>query len=501
MSGPPRTQAQQGYRAGNGHAAAGGAGPGAGHAAGHAAASGPAAVGSPPETPARGRKAGFVESPRIRDLSNRIRTYLQAGIPVHLRGPAGCGKTSIAMHVANLLRRPHVMVVGDKNMTTADLVGAKSGYQTKRVVDNFVNSVSRVEENVTQGWQDHRLTIACREGFTFIYDEFNRSPAAANNVLLSVVEERILVMPSHAKHEEFIRVDPRFALILTSNPTEYAGTHDVQDALADRMITIDLDHTDRSTELDITSSRSGASRDMVERIVDFVRDYRDSGAYAQAPTMRASIMLAKIAHAAGGRLSTDNPLVSDALSDVLEAKCGSGGDPKLRAARRDYLSALARHHFDGAHRPVPPFPDADPPILPAAPAASIPAAEALPLPDTAALPPQSVPAAPAPVSAPAAGFPAPEALPSPLPPPPVSAAPSALAPAPIVAAPEPVPPPPPTPAPVPVPEPPPPAPASAVMPAPAPMPGAPPVPEPAPPAVPVPTAAPTAEPAPMGEQS
>lgn len=301
-----------------------------------------------------GRKPGFIENDRIRDLSNRIRTYLKAGIPVHLRGPAGCGKTSIAMHVARCLQRPQVIVVGDKNLTTADLVGAKSGYQKTRVVDNFVNSVSRVEENVTQGWQDHRLTIACREGYTFIYDEFNRSPAEANNVFLSVIEERILVMPSHARHEEFIRVDPRFALILTSNPTEYAGTHVVQDALADRMITIDLDHNDRTTEVDITAAKSAAPRQMVECVVDFVRAYRDSGAYDQAPTMRASIMLAKILHAGGIPLTTDNQILGQIIADVLDAKSGSGGDQRIRATRRAFLTALARHHFDGAPRPIPP---------------------------------------------------------------------------------------------------------------------------------------------------
>ena len=46
-------------------------------------------AGPPPSGPqSAGRKPGFVENDRIRDLSNRIRTYLKAGIPVHLRGPA-----------------------------------------------------------------------------------------------------------------------------------------------------------------------------------------------------------------------------------------------------------------------------------------------------------------------------------------------------------------------------------------------------------------------------
>lgn len=297
-------------------------------------------------------RPGFIENDRLAELANRMRAYLRAGIPVHLRGPAGCGKTSIAMHVGSSLNRPISMVVGDKNMTTADLVGAKSGYQTTRVVDNFVNSVTKVEENAIQGWQDHRLTVACREGHTFIYDEFNRSPASANNVFLGVLEERVLILPAHNKREEYLKVHPNFSLILTSNPTEYAGTHTVQDALADRMITIELDHQDRETEIDITLARSGVSRAVAERIVDFVRAYRSSGAYDQTPTMRASIMIAKIVEAGALELTMRDPLIGQICADVLHARCGNASDRTLHAVRIRFLTELARHHFDGAPRPI-----------------------------------------------------------------------------------------------------------------------------------------------------
>ena len=114
---------------------------------------------------------------------------------------------------------------------------------------------------------------------------------------------------------------------------------------------------------------------MVECVVDFVRAYRDSGAYDQAPTMRASIMLAKILHAGGIALTTDNQILGQIIADVLEAK--SGGDHRIRAARQEYLTALARHPFDGAPRPIPPHAvvtNASPAAPVAAPPASDPAA-------------------------------------------------------------------------------------------------------------------------------
>ena len=63
-------------------------------------------------------------------------------------------------------------------------------------------------------------------------------------------------------------------------------------------------------------------------------------------------MIAKIVRAGGLELTMDNPLLGQICADVLEAKCGSSGDPKVRASRHEFLAALARHHFDGAPPPV-----------------------------------------------------------------------------------------------------------------------------------------------------
>lgn len=101
-------------------------------------------------------------------------------------------------------------------------------------------------------WMENRLTTACRDGYTLIYDEFNRSRAEANNVLLSVLEEKMLSLPSMGKvRGGYIEVHREFRAIFTSNPEEYAGVHKAPDALMDRLITLDLGHYDRETEIRI----------------------------------------------------------------------------------------------------------------------------------------------------------------------------------------------------------------------------------------------------------
>ena len=102
---------------------------------------------------------------------------------------------------------------------------------------------------------DNRLTVACREGLTLLYDEFTRSRPEANNALLSVLEEGVLVLPARdPEGRDYVPVHPNFVAIFTSNPVEYAGVHQAQDALFERIVTIDLESFDEATETAIGAS-------------------------------------------------------------------------------------------------------------------------------------------------------------------------------------------------------------------------------------------------------
>ncbi|MBC6436010.1 gas vesicle protein GvpN, partial [Nostoc sp. HG1] len=152
----------------------------------------------------------FVNTPAIQRVAARALRYLQSGYSVHLRGPAGTGKTTLALHLADLLARPIMLMFGDDEFKTSDLIGNQTGYTRKKVVDNFIHSVVKVEDELRHNWVDSRLTLACREGFTLVYDEFNRSRPEVNNVLLSALEEKLLVLPPNKDRSEYVRVSPHF---------------------------------------------------------------------------------------------------------------------------------------------------------------------------------------------------------------------------------------------------------------------------------------------------
>lgn len=259
----------------------------------------------------------FVSTPHIVELTNRALMYLHAGYSIHLSGAAGTGKTTLAFHIAAQLRRPVTLMQGDHQLTSADLIGSASGYRKSKLVDNFIHSVLRTEETQTSMWTDNRLTTACRHGHTLIYDEFNRSPAEANTPLLSVLSEGLLNLPQvHAGRENYLAVHPRFRVILTSNPEEYAGIYKSADALRDRVITMRLDHFDRDTETRILATKAILGQAHAAAIVDFVRALRSKRADNRI-TVRAALALARVIATSGCTADGDDPLFRSVCADLF----------------------------------------------------------------------------------------------------------------------------------------------------------------------------------------
>jgi nitric oxide reductase NorQ protein len=235
----------------------------------------------------------FVETQYVRDIIDRSLAYIQAGFPVHFRGPSGTGKTTMAMHLASKLGRPVVIIHGDAEYKTSDLIGGESGYSFKKLDDRFIHTVHKYQEDMTKQWVNNRLTQAVKYGFTLVYDEFTRSRPEANNILLPILQERMMSTSSTKDTETYLKVHEDFCAIFTSNPEEYAGVNRTQDALRDRMITMDLDHFDYQTELQITIAKSQLPYEEAEIIVKIVRGLRESGKTEFDPTIRGAIMIAK----------------------------------------------------------------------------------------------------------------------------------------------------------------------------------------------------------------
>ena len=263
----------------------------------------------------------FVETKQIKNITERALAYISAGFPVHFRGASGTGKTTLAMHVASKIERPVVMIHGDEEFSSSDLIGGEYGYHMKKVIDNFIHSVLKTEEDMQKRWVDNRLTVACKYGFTLIYDEFTRSRPEANNTLLSVLQEKMLDLPAARQgSESYLRVDPNFTAIFTSNPEEYAGVFRSQDALRDRMITMDLGFFDKETEVAICSTKTGLSPADSEKLINVIRGLRESAVCEYAPTIRGPIMIGKTLQVRNGAVSKDNTIFKETALEILTSE-------------------------------------------------------------------------------------------------------------------------------------------------------------------------------------
>jgi len=163
------------------------------------------------------------------------------------------------------------------------------------------------------------LAEAMRQGHTLIYDEFTRASPQANVVLLSVLEEGLLVSGGERGHS-YVRAHTDFRIILTSNPSDYVAVNAAPDALLDRMVTIRLDGYGPETEAEIVHFTAAIERADAGRIVTIVRRLRAAHADALLPSMRTSILIARIAAHAWCGSGRNDARLEAIVADVVRGR-------------------------------------------------------------------------------------------------------------------------------------------------------------------------------------
>ena len=64
--------------------------------------------------------------------------------------------------------------------------GIHSRDDVKKSLELGATGIAVAKDILKAEWIDNPLTLACKYGYTLIYNEFSRSKAVANNFLLSI---------------------------------------------------------------------------------------------------------------------------------------------------------------------------------------------------------------------------------------------------------------------------------------------------------------------------
>ena len=287
------------------------------------------------------RKKGsgaFIQDDETKEVLSRALSYLKSGYSIHFTGPAGGGKTSLARALAKKRKRPVMLMHGNHELNNKDLIGDFTGYTSKKVIDQYVRSVYKKDEQVSENWQDGRLLEAVKNGYTLIYDEFTRSKPATNNIFLSILEEGVLPLYGVKMTDPFVRVHPDFRVIFTSNPAEYAGVYDTQDALLDRLITMFIDYKDIDRETAILTEKTDVEEDESRTIVTLVANVRNRSRDENSSglSLRASLMIATLATQQDIAIDGDDEDFQTLCMDILHhplTKCLDEKNAKSKAEK------------------------------------------------------------------------------------------------------------------------------------------------------------------------
>ncbi|SDJ97647.1 gas vesicle protein GvpN [Sediminibacillus albus] len=264
----------------------------------------------------------FILTPQIEKIADRAERYIHAGYPVHFTGPVGVGKTSMALHLARKFNKPVMLLQGNHELTNQDLLGGITGVSTNMLIDNFVRQVYKKQQDTNEKWTPGRLVEAVKNGYTLIYDEFNRSRPETNSLFLSLLEEGILPLYGTKQNTPFVRVHPDFKVIFTSNPKEYQGIYQPQEALLDRLITIEVNGRAEESEGDIVAKKTNLAQAKTNKVVSLVNRIRRrcEQEKAEGPSLRAMVMIASIAKQQDLAVTAKEEQFESLCVDVLGAQ-------------------------------------------------------------------------------------------------------------------------------------------------------------------------------------
>jgi MoxR-like ATPase len=201
-----------------------------------------------------------------------------------LEGAVGVGKTYLARALSHYINADFFRVDGSEDVLSHTLIGYFD--------PPMVLAKGYKEEAFIYG----PLSEAMRDGACLFINELNRIPESTQNVLLSALDEQIIIVP---KFKE-IKAAEGFITLATQNPAAHVGVSALGEALKDRFLWIFVGYQSEEEEISIVKQNLEES-EYTERFsklaVKIIRLTREHPSLRRGSSIRGAIDLAHLAQA------------------------------------------------------------------------------------------------------------------------------------------------------------------------------------------------------------
>ena len=199
-----------------------------------------------------------------------------------LVGPTGTGKTDVIIRICKALNIPcRIYDMGAMMDPLTDLLG------------------SHRLENGSSKFDYAKFVKDVQEPGVILLDELSRAPQMTNNILFPCLDDRrtlpIEIADSNSVRE--VKVHPECVFIATANiGSEYSGTNDIDAALENRFMMIQVDYLPKTIEAQVLEIRTGCDEKSALKIASIANAIRDrymEGSLSKTISTRETIACAE----------------------------------------------------------------------------------------------------------------------------------------------------------------------------------------------------------------